>query len=43
MLKLLGTNTHPIFYTFGISPNPLTLVCSHSADRSSSLRIRLNN
>ena len=33
----LGTNTHPIFYTFGIQPNQPTLVCSRSADRSSSL------
>ena len=33
----LGTNTHPIFYTYGILPNQFTLVCSRSADRSSSL------
>lgn len=32
----LGTNTHPIFYTYGISPNQFILVCSRPADRSSS-------
>ena len=32
----LGTNTHPIFYTYGISLNQFTLVCSRSAERSSS-------